>query len=458
MQKEGRNVPSTCRVTGGTGEGKGRSIAVSTKEEPMQQDTSRLLERILDNENLYEAYRRVVKNRGAPGVDGKTVEELGEYLKDHWHGIREQMLSSRYKPQAVRGVEIPKASGGKRLLGIPTVLDRFIQQAIHQELTRIYDPTFSESSYGFREGRSAHGAVSRAREYVEAGYRWVVDMDLEKFFDRVNHDILMSRLGKRVKDKRLLGVVRRYLQAGMLYGGLTSVREEGTPQGGPLSPLLSNILLDDLDKELERRGHRFVRYADDCNIYVKSEEAGKRVLESITNWLEKKLKLRVNREKSRVDRPWKRKFLGYSMTSNREPKLKISPKSIERQKAALKVIFRKGRGRKVASIIEELNPKLSGWITYYRLTKVKGIVEELDQWIRRRLRCIIWRQLKRVYARAKALIRRGLDKKRAWRSAKNQRGPWWNAGASHMNQAYPKSYFEKLGLVSLEMKLKTYQS
>jgi len=314
-------------------------------------------------------------------------------------------------PQAVRGVEIPKIGGGMRLLGIPTVLDRFIQQAIHQVLVRIYNPTFSDSSYGFREGRSTHGAIIRAREYVEEGHRWVVDIDLEKFFDRVNHDILMSRLGRRVKDKRLLGIIRRYLQAGLLQGGLLSPRGEGTPQGGPLSPLLSNILLDELDKELERRGHRFVRYADDCNVYVKSEEAGKRVLESITHWLEKKLKLKVNREKSGVDRPWKRKFLGYSMTSERDPRLKISPKSIERLKANLKEIFRKARGRKLETVIQELKPKLTGWITYYRLTKVRGIVVQLDQWIRRRLRCIIWRQLKRVYARAKALIRQGLAKK-----------------------------------------------
>jgi len=454
----GGNATYTCRVAGGTGEGKGRSVAVSTKEEAMQLDTSRLLDSVLESENLSEAYRRVLKNQGSPGVDGMTVEELGPYLKDHWLGIREQMLSSRYMPQAVRGVEIPKASGGKRLLGIPTVLDRFIQQAIHQVLARIYDPTFSDSSYGFREGRSTHGAVKRAREYVEEGYRWVVDMDLEKFFDRVNHDILMSRIGKRVKDKRLLGIIRRYLQAGLLLGGLTSPREEGTPQGGPLSPLLSNILLDELDKELETRGHRFVRYADDCNVYVKSEEAGKRVLESITKWLEKRLKLKVNREKSGVDRPWKRKFLGYSMTANLDPKLKISPKSIERLKESLKEIFRKGRGRKLETIIEELRSRLTGWISYYRLTQVRGILTELDQWIRRRLRCIIWRQLKRVYPRAKALMRRGLTEERAWRSATNQRGPWWNAGASHMNQAYPNSYFEKLGLVSLEKKLIAYQS
>jgi group II intron reverse transcriptase/maturase len=268
----------------------------------------------------------------------------------------------------------------------------------------------------------------------------------------------MSRIGKRVKDKRLLGIIRRYLQAGLLQGGLVSPREEGTPQGGPLSPLLSNILLDELDKELERRGHRFVRYADDSNIYVKSEEAGKRVLESITHWLEKKLKLKVNREKSGVDRPWKRKFLGYSMTSNYDPKLKISPNSIERLKAGLKEIFRKGRGRKLETVIEELKPKLTGWIAYYRLTEVKVILKQLDQWIRRRLRCIIWKQLKKVYARARALIRRGLHEERAWRSATNQRGPWWNAGASHMNQAYSTSYFEKLGLVSLEKKLKAYQS
>lgn len=280
----------------------------------------------------------------------------------------------------------------------------------------------------------------------------------EPFFDRVNHDILMSRLGKRVKDKRLLGIIRRYLQAGLLQGGLASPRVEGTPQGGPLSPLLSNILLDELDKELERRGHRFVRYADDCNIYVKSEEAGKRVLESIRNWLEKKLKLKVNRDKSGVDRPWKRKFLGYTMTANREARLKISPKSIERLKESLKEIFRRGRGRKLQTIIEELKPKLRGWIAYYRLTKVRGVLSELDGWIRRRLRVIIWRQLKRVYTRAKALMRRGLTEERAWRSATNQRGPWWNAGASHMNQAYPASYFRKLGLVSLEMKLREYQS
>jgi RNA-directed DNA polymerase len=458
MQKRTETSRPFLRVAGGTGEGRVRSIAVSTKEEQMQLDTNQLLDSVLESENLYEAYKRVVQNRGAPGVDGMTVEDLGPHLKEHWAGIREQMLLSRYMPQAVRGIEIPKAGGGKRLLGIPTVLDRFIQQAIHQILARLYDPTFSDSSYGFREGRSTHGAIIRAREYVEEGYRWVVDIDLEKFFDRVNHDILMSRIGKRVKDKRLLGIIRRYLQAGLLQGGLVSPREEGTPQGGPLSPLLSNILLDELDKELERRGHRFVRYADDSNIYVKSEEAGKRVLESITHWLERKLKLKVNREKSGVDRPWKRKFLGYSMTSNYEPKLKISPKSIERLKTSLKEIFRKGRGRKLETVIEEIKSKLIGWIAYYRLTEVKGIQQQLDQWIRRRLRGIIWRQLKRVYARARALTRRGLHEGRAWRSAKNQRGPWWNAGASHMNQAYPTSYFEKLGLVSLEKKLKAYQS
>jgi RNA-directed DNA polymerase len=456
--EEGRNASSPLRVAGGTGEGRGRSVEVSTKEEPMQPDTGSVLESVLERENLKEAYKRVVKNKGAPGVDGMTVEELGPYLQGNWKEIREQMLTSRYRPQAVRGVEIPKASGGKRLLGIPTVVDRFIQQAIHQVLSRMYEPTFSEGSYGFREGRNTHGAVLQAQKHVGEGYRWVVDMDLEKFFDRVNHDILMSRLGKRVKDKRLLGIIRRYLQAGVLQGGLASPRVEGTPQGGPLSPLLSNILLDELDKELERRGHRFVRYADDCNIYVKSEEAGKRVLESITNWLEKKLKLKVNRDKSGVDRPWKRKFLGYTMTANREPRLKISPKSIERLKESLKEIFRRGRGRKLQKIIEELKPKLRGWIAYYRLTEVRGVLSELDGWIRRRLRVIIWRQLKRVYTRAKALMKRGLAEERAWRSATNQRGPWWNAGASHMNQAYPASYFRELGLVSLEMKLREYQS
>jgi group II intron reverse transcriptase/maturase len=320
---------------------------------------------------------------------------------------------------------------------------------MHQVLTPIFDPGFSESSYGFRPGRSALDAVEAALGYVAEGRRWVVDIDLEKFFDRVNHDILMSRVARRIKDKRALLLIRRYLQAGMMDGGLVGQRTEGTPQGGPLSPLLSNILLDDLDKELERRGHRFCRYADDCNIYVQTEASGTRVMQSITRFLEDRLRLRVNAGKSAVARPWQRKFLGYSMTSEQSPRLKPARESAKRFKKKIKEQTRRGRGRSLKRVIEEVNPLLRGWMQYFRLSQVKGIFDELDGWLRRRLRCILWKQWKRPYARATYLKRRGLDERRAWISATNGRGPWWNAGASHMNQAFPKSYFESLGLVSL---------
>ncbi len=314
----------------------------------------------------------------------------------------------------------------------------------------VFDPCFSEYSYGFRPGRSAHQAVLQARAYMAEDRRWVVDMDLEKFFDRVNHDVLMSRVARKVRDKRVLSLIRRYLQVGMLDNGLMKQRTEGTPQGGPLSPLLSNILLDDLDKELERRGHAFCRYADDCNIYVRTRRSGERVMASITRFLEKRLKLKVNQVKSAVDRPWKRKFLGYSVTFHRRPRIKAAPESIKRLKAKLKVLFRMGRGRNLGRFIQEdLTPVLRGWINYFRLAEVKGVFQLLDQWIRRRLRCILWRQWKRVYTRARKLMRLGLQEERAWRSATNGRGPWWNAGASHMNQALPKKYFDACGLVAL---------
>lgn len=408
------------------------------------------MEEVVGSKNMWEAYRNVVRNRGAAGVDEMSVDELKPYLKTEWPRIKEALLKDQYIPQPVRRVEIPKPGGkGMRTLGIPTVVDRMIQQAVFQVLDPIFDPGFSESSYGFRKGRSAHQAVRKAHEYVRAGNDWVVDLDLEKFFDRVNHDVLMSRVARKVKDKRVLRLIRRYLQAGIMDGGLVTPSREGTPQGGPLSPLLSNILLDELDKELEQRGHLFCRYADDCNIYMKSQRAGERVKESVTAFLAKRLKLKVNEEKSAVDRPWKRKFLGYTLTSEREPRLKVAPESEARLKTKLKELFRRGRGRSVQRVIQEMKLILTGWMKYYSLAQVRAVFERLDEWIRRRLRVILWRQWKRPRTRKKRLMARGLPEEQAWKSANNGRGPWWNAGAAHMNLAFSKHFFDRLGLVSL---------
>jgi RNA-directed DNA polymerase len=409
-----------------------------------------LMSVVLERGNMMRAYERVLRNKGAPGVDGMMVGALKAHLKANWPEIREQLREGRYHPLAVRKVEIPKPGGGQRMLGIPTVQDRLIQQALHQVLSPVFEETFSTHSYGFRPGRSATQAVQQARSYIEEGRRWVVDADLEKFFDRVNHDILMSRVTREVKDQRVLKLIRSYLQAGIMEGGVATARTEGTPQGGPLSPLLSNILLTDLDRELERRGHRFCRYADDCNIYVRSRRAGERVLASMTRFLETRLKLQVNQEKSAVDRPWKRSFLGYTVCQRKyNVRLKVAIKSIQRLKANLKVLFRAGRGRSIRTTIATLTPKLRGWVNYFRYAGVKGIFEELDGWIRRHLRKILWRQWKRSSSRAKRLMRLGLSEERAWMSATNGRGPWWNSGASHLNQALPMKFFARLGLVSL---------
>jgi RNA-directed DNA polymerase len=415
----------------------------------------RLMEMILSRENMMAAYRRVVRNKGAPGIDEMTVEQLKPYLTAYWPRIREELLAGHYRPAPVRGVEIPKPGGkGMRQLGIPTVLDRLIQQAMHQVLMPIFDPDFSNSCYGFRPGRSAHDAVLAARSHVAGGRRFVVDLDLEKFFDRVNHDVLMARVARKVTDRRVLRLIRRYLQAGLMAGGIATVRSEGTPQGGPLSPLLSNILLDDLDKELERRGHAFCRYADDCNVYVRSQRAGERVMTSLTRFLAERLKLKVNSDKSAVDRPWKRTFLGYTMTAHKAPRLLIAGSSVARLRDKLRAAFRAGRGRALAATVKDLAPILRGWIAYFRLTEGKGILEELDGWLRRKLRCVLWRQWKRPRTRLMRLMQRGLKEQRARDSAGNGRGPWWNAGASHMNDAFRKDFFDKLGLVSFQHELR----
>ena len=407
------------------------------------------MEAVCERGNLWLAYERVVKNKGAAGVDGIGVSAFKDHLKQHWPTIKAKLLAGGYIPSPVRRVDIPKPQGGVRTLGITTLTDRLIQQALHQVLSPIFEPTFSASSCGFRPGRNAHQAVLAAQRYVAEGRRVVVDLDLEKFFDRVDHDLLLGRLAQKIGDRRVLQLIRRYLQAGMMAEGLVSPRTEGTPQGGPLSPLLSNILLTDLDRELERRGHAFCRYADDCNIYVRSQRAGERVLASLTRFLTQRLKLKVNTAKSAVACPWERKFLGYSLTWHKAPRRRIAPSSLQRLERRVRAVLKGARGRRLSNTIHELNPLLRGWAAYFKLTETKRALEELDGWIRHKLRCILWRQWKRPYTRARKLMQAGLTEQRAFRSAFNQRGPWWNSGASHMNQACRKSYFDRLGLVSL---------
>jgi group II intron reverse transcriptase/maturase len=408
-----------------------------------------LMEVVLARDNLMRAYQRVVRNKGAAGVDGLTVAALKDHLKEHWPTIKARLLEGSYQPQPVRRVTIPKPNGGERQLGIPTVVDRLIQQALHQVLSPVFEPTFSDHSYGFRPGRNAHQAVRQARTYVASGYRWVVDLDLEKFFDRVNHDVLMGRVARHVDDPRVLKLIRRYLEAGMMADGLTSPRRQGTPQGGPLSPLLSNILLTELDRELEQRGHRFVRYADDVNVYVGSQKAGERVLVSVTRFLAEALQLTVNAAKSAVARPSQRRFLGYSISGHAQPQLRIAIHSRQRLVGKLRQLLRGARGRSLRHTIDQLNPVLRGWAAYFQWTDTTRPLEAIDGWVRRKLRCLLWRQWKRVYTRARNLMRLGLAEQRAWRSATNGRGPWWNAGASHMHAAIPKRAFDRLGLVSV---------
>ena len=448
-RKANARLEDAVRNTAGTGLCAEAAPTTRRRTKAELERESGPMDAVVERGNLMLAYQRVVKNKGAAGVDGIGIAEFKDHLKQHWPRIKASLLAGGYMPAPVRRVDIPKPQGGVRTLGIPTLTDRLIQQALHQVLSPIFEAEFSESSYGFRPGRNAHQALKAAKQYVAEGRRVVVDMDLEKFFDRVNHDLLMEKLSKKISDGRVLRLIRRYLEAGMMADGIVSPRTEGTPQGGPLSPLLSNILLTELDRELERRGHAFCRYADDCNIYVKSQQAGERVMASITRFLADTLKLTVNAAKSAVAEPWKRKFLGYSLTWYKAPRLRIAPTSYQRLEGKIREVLQGVRGRSLTTVITELNPILRGWMAYFKLTETKKALEELDGWIRHKLRCILWRQWKRPYTRAKNLMKAGLTEERAFRSAFNQRGPWWNSGASHMNQAFPKSFFDRLGLVSL---------
>jgi RNA-directed DNA polymerase len=413
----------------------GRSEAPKTRREGTESLTAKrmcespaipeqVMEEVCGRENCLRALRRVKANKGSPGIDGMKVSELPGYLKQHWPAIREQLLNGTYKPQPVRRVEIAKPDGGVRQLGIPTLLDRFIQQAVMQVLQGRWDPTFSEHSHGFRPRRSAHQAVAKAQQYIAAGQRWVVDLDLEKFFDRVNHDRLMASMARRVSDKRMLKLIRAFLESGVMENGLVSAVEEGTPQGGPLSPLLSNLVLDELDRELERRQYRFVRYADDCNIYVASERAGKRVMQSVTSFIRRRLKLKVNETKSAVARPQERKFLGFSFTRGAEVKRRIAPQALLRCKRRVRELTRRTRGISLQQMAKELASYLRGWKSYFGYCQTPSVLQGLDQWIRRRLRSVIWKQQKR-------------------------RSSWHLANSPALSAPFPTAYFDSLGLPRL---------
>ena len=409
-----------------------------------------LMEEVCERENCKQALARVKANKGSAGVHGMTVHELPEFLKQHWPAIRAQLLSGTYKPQPVRRVEIPKPDGGgMRKLGIPSVLDRFIQQAVMQVLQHQWDRTFSNHSYGFRPGCSAHQAVAAAQQYITAGYRWVVDLDLEKFFDRVNHDKLIAKIAERVSDKRLLKLIRAFLRAGVMEGGLVSPTDEGTPQGGPLFPLLSNIVLDELDRELGRRGHRFARYADDSNIYVRSRRAGERVMESLTRFITAKLKLKVNQQKSAVARPWERKFLGFSFTSAGIPKRRIAPKAVGRFKERIRELTSRTRGVSIERRAEDLSRYLGGWIGYFGKCETPSVLTGLEQWLRRRLRSAIWKQWRQGTVRFAELSQRGVGTDLAAQTASSALGPWRLANSPALSIALPNAYFDSLGIPRL---------
>ncbi|MGZ3772548.1 MAG: group II intron reverse transcriptase/maturase [Bdellovibrio sp.] len=430
--------------------GSRRTDRLHDEQDPFSLKTNQIMEAVVEAPNLRRALAQVKSNKGSAGVDKMTVEELPAYLTKNWEQIKKQLLTGKYKPSPVRRVEIPKPDGGKRQLGIPTVLDRFIQQAVGQVLSQIYEPTFSASSFGFRPNRSTQDAIKQSKKYVQEDRKYVVDLDLEKFFDRVQHDKLMNILKERIKDARVLRLMRSFLKAGVLIGGILSPSEEGTPQGGPLSPLLSNIILDKLDKELERRGHKFCRYADDCNAYVKSHRSGERLMTSITHFIENSLRLVVNKQKSAVAYVTYRKFLGFVISRNKD-RVSVSPhqKSVRKFKKSVKVLFRKGRGRNIQRFInEDLNPVLRGWHQHFKVSDTARVFKELDEWIRRRIRMLFWRQWKNNKTRYKKMLIAGIKVDRAKECASNGRGPWWNSNKLHMSELIPTKYLRSLGLYS----------
>jgi group II intron reverse transcriptase/maturase len=412
--------------------------------------TNNLLDKILARDNMYLAMQRVIRNKGSHGVDGIKTDELHDYAKNHWATIKSKLLDGRYKPSPVRRVEIPKDNKGVRLLGIPTVVDRMIQQAIAQVLTVVYEPIFSNGSYGFRPGRSQHQAIKQSLEYINQGNKWVVDMDLEKFFDKVNHDILIDRLSRRIEDERVLDLIRKYLESGIMINGIIVSNEEGTPQGGPLSPILSNIMLDEIDKELERRGHKFCRFADDCNIYVKSRKAGERVLNSIKKIIEEDLKLKVNENKSAVDLVCRRKFLGFSFYfSKGVAHIRIHEQSYAKFKVNVKYITNRNKGISMDWRLFKLNQKIIGWINYFGIAKAKGHIQKIEGWIRRRLRACIWKQWKLPRTRCKNLVKLGMDKYKAYQYSNTRKGYWRISNSPILSKTLTNKYLEEIGYISI---------
>lgn len=440
-EEDGSEAPRASR------EGSESSTAGRIPERPASSEL--LMEDVCERRNLEEALRRVRANKGAPGIDGKTVDDLVEHLRQHWPTYRDQLLKGTYEPQPVKRVEIPKPDGGVRKLGIPTVLDRFIQQAVLQVLQSRWDRTFSQSSYGFRPGRSTHQALAAVQGFIAEGHRWVVDLDLEKFFDRVNHDILMGRIANRVQDQRMLRLIRAFLNAGVMEDGLVSPTEEGTPQGGPLSPLLSNIVLDDLDRELESRGLRFARYADDCNIYVRSRRSGERVMHSITRYLTTRLKLKVNEQKSAVARPWERKFLGFSFTNGKVPKRRIAPKALTRFKERVRELTCRTKGISLEQMLENLSRYLHGWRGYFSYCETPSVLRDLDSWIHRRLRAVVWKQWRRGRTRFAELRKRNVSTDLAAQTAGSHHGPWRISKSPALHFAFPTAFFASLGVPRL---------